>query len=174
MPVYPNFQVFQRVTADLLNSMAWNTTVKATATSITSNTTLATDAELQGIPLTVGNWAIELSFSALGAGAGGGNVKSGWTFSGTVTGTPLKLISGMSTANTTAPNTGPTMQFTDVNWNASTTYGLTGTKGRIEEATYSFVVATAGNFAVQFAQGTSSVTATTVTAGASVRVRQLA
>lgn len=174
MPQYPNWTVTKNVDAATLASMLPNIVVKASATAIASNTTPANDPELQNISLGVGTWEIETLLFVVGVTGGASNIITKWAFTGTLTGTPLRSTIGPAASSTVSPTVTTIYNTGGVTWSNSNTYGLGGavTVTLREECT-SFVVATAGVFSVQWSQGTSNASPTTMQIGSRVRVRQI-
>jgi hypothetical protein len=156
--------------------MVPNITVKASTTSITSNTTLANDSELTNIALAVGTWEIEVMLWAGAVTAG--NLKTAWNFAtGTLTGTPNRACCGPGSGNTAAATAITLMTSAVVAYTTSVVYGVNSTAlpfYLITETCSNFVVATAGTFNVQVAQNASSGTATTIQPGSRVKCRQIA
>lgn len=175
MSRYPNTDVGEEGTADLLTAMLDDITVKAGSLGRPSTTTAANDDELVNIAMTPGTWYIECLYYVTGETAGGSDFKVQWAFTGTTTGTPIRSIEGPVSSSTAAANAITTTVASRVNYTTANTYGLGGTLSFvIHEYCTSFVVATAGNFSVQWAQGTSHATATTLQAGSMVKMRQIA
>lgn len=174
MAKFPNWGVGLDVSATNLANGIPNIVTKASANTITSNATLANDAELQNIALEVGTWEIETELFVTGIVAVG--FKNAWAFSGTVTGSIDRAILGPTAANTVAAETGPVLTMRTALHTASIGYGIvagTGVAYWIREFCPNFVVATAGNFAVQVAQSTSSATSTVLKAASRVKVRRI-
>lgn len=177
MAKFPPWGVGTDVNAANLANDVPNIVVKASTNSIVSNVTLANDGELVNIALEIGTWEIDLEVLASSlAGAGLANVKTAWAFTGTLTGTPNRTCIGPAGSSVAAPTALTVIQMQAGAWNASNTYGLgsTAVNAVIKETCRNFVVATAGNFSIQFAQGTSAVTATIIAVGTNVKCRRIA
>lgn len=178
MAKFPNWGVGTDVSATNLANDVPNIITKASATTITSNTTLANDAELQNIALEVGTWEIEFMLWVTGSGATTtSGLKTAWAFSGTLTGTPNRAMWGPVATNTAAPATA-VLCATVREYNINTQgYGLGSTAlpyHPIIERCPNFVVATTGNLAMQVAQFTSSATSTVIQPGSQVKLRRIA
>lgn len=177
MSKFPNWTVIKRVDAASLAQGIPDITTKVAATTITSNVTPANDSELAGIALGVGTWEIEVMLWATGVAAGGGNLKTAWAFTtGTLTGTPIRTTIGPAATSVAVPNVTTIVNLGASSYNTAVVYGLASTTAFavVKEECPSFVVATAGTFSVQVAQGTSNATATVVQPGSRVKVRQIA
>jgi hypothetical protein len=179
MAKYPNWTVLKKVDATSLAAGIPDITTKVAATTITSNITLANDAELQNIALGVGTWEIEVMLWATGSSTG--NLKTAWAFTGTLTGTPNRACTGPGASNTAVPTIITPVTMNVVAYNLATqNYGLNNSAPPalpyyvIKEESPSFVVSVAGNFAVQVAQNLSSASSTTIQPGSRVKVRQIA
>lgn len=175
MSKFPAWGVGLDVSADNLAYMIPNNVIKASASTYTSNTTLANDSELVNIALEAGTWEVELLILATGVASGAGNLKVGWTFSGTLTGTPKRACLGPGAASTAVPSAVVNTSYAAVDYSAAQVYGLGSTTvyHAIQEIAPNFVVSVAGNLTVQFAQGTSSGTSTVVQAGTRLRCRRI-
>ncbi len=176
MAKFPAWTVGKRVDATTLDQGIPNIVTKVGTTTITSNTTLANDAELSGIALGVGTW--EISVMLWFNGVTGGRLKTAWAFTGTLTGTPIRAISGPGSGNTAGPLAITPMIYSALAYNTATDYGPNTSTNppyyQAVEETTSFVVATAGNFSVQVAQTASSATSTIIWPGSWVKLRQVA
>lgn len=173
MPQAPGFAVFQRVTADLLNATTPTLIQKATSLpAVVSSTTLVNDSELAGIALGIGVWDVQfMIYATADTSTTLGDIKTAWTFSGTASG--FRSCLGPAVGSVTQPTT--TLMRTSIHgFGTSVTYGInaTGTFSRIEERSM-FTVTAAGNLNFQYAQDTSSTTATTVQAGSYMTYRQI-
>lgn len=146
---------------------------KAGDTSRSSTTTATADPDLT-FTLPVGTHVITTLLLASGAAAG--DFKSGWSFGGTATGaragqgpgaTSASSLVGAVVRQAGASDTGAT--FT-----TGAIYGVDGTNWSAVIETGFLVVTVAGTFAVVWAQGTSSGTATILRTGSYVHARQVA
>lgn len=176
MAKFPAWTVGKRVDATTLDQCVPNIVTKASATTITSNAVLANDGELVGIALAVGTWEIEVEIFVSGNGTGAtGGFQDAWAFTGTTTGTPQRAILGPNTANAVLATGAVALKAQTLTYSTATAYGLlTGQPYWIKELCPNFIVATAGNLSMQFAQGTSNATSTVVQAGSRVKCRQIA
>jgi hypothetical protein len=119
---YPVITAGTRLTADLLDSMLSDTTVKQTTENRASTTTLAADSELQGVSLSVGKWEIIVTGgwqSSTGATA----AKTQWAFSGTWN-SPLRMCDGPTSGNTTTGSGAYSRQWSGYLTNSNVVYGL--------------------------------------------------
>jgi hypothetical protein len=178
MAKFPNWAVGTDGSATNLAYMVPNIVTKASANTITSNTTLANDSELTNLSLTAGTWEIEVMLWATGTAASTGGLKTAWAFAtGTLTGTPNRAClgpgsGGAATSITMVQLTGAVVAYT-----TSVSYGLTNTAlpyYLIKEECPNFVVATTGTLSVQVAQIVSNATSTVVQPGSRVKYRQIA
>lgn len=176
MPQFPSWTVGKRVDATTLNQMIPNIVTKVSATTITSNTTLANDSELTSVSLGVGTWEIEVMLWVSGATAG--NLKTAWAFTtGTLTGTPNRACIGPGSGNTAVPGAVTPATFSVVAYNTALVYGINSTALPfyvLTETCTNFIVATAGTWSIQVAQNASSATSTVIQPGSRVKVRQIA
>lgn len=177
MPKFPNWGTGTDVSGTNLANDVPNIVTKAATTSITSNITLANDSELVNIALEIGTWEIEAMYWYTCVATGAGNLKAGWLFSGTLSGTPNRMCVGQGAGGTAAPTAVTNMNMSAVAYNTAVTYGGNNTAipfhSALETASL-FVVTAAGNLSVQFAQGTSNATPTVVQAGSRVKCRRIA
>lgn len=173
MTRYPNTDVGEEGTADLLTDMIDDIYLKTSGTAHTSDTTLSNDPELSNIALAVGTYEVELIFIVDGPD---GDVKSGWAFTGTFTGTPARACEGPGSSNTGTPSNMTHQYRNYVSYSTAVTYGLVGAGSawNIRETFTTMVVATAGNLSIQFAQATSHANATTIQAGSRIKLRRIA
>jgi len=177
MPLYPNFQVFQRVTADLLNATTPTVILKATSLpAVVSSTTLVNDGEFLNIPLGIGVWEIQFFLhvtSDATAASTLGQFKSSWLFSGTATGFKNCIGSGPTNNVVTTTDVG-VVRMSVHGLATAVSYGTRGTANfnRIEERSVITVTA-AGTLTLQYAQVSSSTTATSIQAGSWMTYRQI-
>lgn len=178
MPQFPVLLAGQRFTAAIAQSMVPTYINKATSLpAVVSSTALVNDAEFVGIPLGVGVWDIAFylySTSDATASSALGRIQTAWTFSGTATG--FRNCLGPGQGNTLAdPTNYPAVRMSIHGFGTTVAYGprLTGTFSRIEERSGNFTVTAAGNLALQYAQVTSSTTATSIQAGSYMTYRQV-
>jgi hypothetical protein len=171
------FVANQRLTAAELNSMQPVQVIKSTIESVTSSTTLQDDNELF-VTLTAGQTYAVRAVLIVGGSAtsGAGDIKTAWTRTGTLnhagarscTGPAIRTIDASGTTATagTLPNvlgilrrTGGHALTTAVN------YGTDGTATGLVEEEFIIQVDVTGVLKLQWAQDTTSATATTVAAG---------
>lgn len=173
MAQYPDWEVGDIVTADLLDAMVPKLYSKGSGTSRTSTTTVADDPDLAGIPLSVGVWEIELFLFATNATAAN-NIKTQWGFTGTY-GTPVRFCLGPGRSNTVATDISATSSYRAYGTTSDSTYGLgnSGQFSSIYERVHFANVTVAGTLSLKWAQDVSSANATTVQPGTIFRVRQV-
>lgn len=154
--------------------------LKSADESVTSSTTLQADDALIRT-LAVGTWLIDLSLITSGAAAG--DLKVAWAFSGTTsaayragrgpTTTTTSAINGAA-ATTVGVNRSAVAGDTAPTITAATSYGVDGTNWSFITERGVLVVTVAGTLTVQWAQDTSSATATIVRAGSHLWCRKVA
>lgn len=175
MAKFPLWLVGKRIDATTLDQCVPNIVTKTATTTITSNTTLTNDSELSGIALAVGTW--EISVMLWFNGVTGGRLKTDWSFTGTLTGTPIRAISGPGSGNTAGPLAITPMIYSALAYNTATDYGCNTSTNppyyQAVEETTSFVVSVTGNFGVRVAQTASSATSTIIWPGSWVKLRQI-
>jgi hypothetical protein len=177
MAKFPLWAVGKKGDATTFDQMVPNIVTKVATNSIVSNVTLANDSELTGIALGIGTWEIEVMLWATGVAAGASNLKTGWAFTGTLTGTPNRALVGPAATNTAVPTAITLMNMSTAAYNSTTQiYGLgSATVPAVAlEICPNFVVSVAGTLSIQVAQGTSNATATVIQPGSRVKVRQIA
>lgn len=174
MSEYPNIEVGDLLTADLLSSMLPKTYTKLATQSQNTTTTLVDDAELLNIPLGVGTWEIELIgfFTVANTTP---KLKTQWGFTGTWT-APTRSCFGPGQANVASYDA-----ITDVDMagllstaNAVYNYAVSATPASFREVTRAAVVTGAGNLSLKWAQNTSNASNVSIVAGSSFVVRQVA
>ena len=175
MSTYPSIAAGQRITSSLLNSMIPNKVVKSVATDRSSTTTVANDPELAGVTLAVGTWEVEMLIFATTVTTNTQKLKTQWSFSGTWN-TPIRACVGPGSTNTAARSDITPSQFDGMPSNSDCTYGFAASTGYnvVKEWCDLVVVTVAGDLALAWAQAASSANATSVKAGSSIRVRQIA
>lgn len=173
MPKFPNWTTGMDVSGTNLANDVPNIVNKAAVTTITSNTTLTNDAELQNIAIGVGTWEIEFELWVTGITAG--NFKTDWSFTGTLTGTPQRACFGPSSASVAAPNALTSLQAQVVAYNVANVYGINSTTipAIITEKCPNLVCSVAGNLAIRVAQNALSATSTVIAIGSKAKVRQI-
>jgi hypothetical protein len=92
MAKFPLWAVGKKGDATTFDQMVPNIVTKVATNSIVSNVTLANDSELTGIALGIGTWEIEAMVWATSALPRSSNLKTGWAFTGTLTGTPNRAL----------------------------------------------------------------------------------
>lgn len=172
MARYPSLFAGQKLTAALLQSMIEDWTIKAGTSTRTSTVTVTPDAELTAIALPLGTHYVEFRGLMAGAvGAATGGFQCVWNFTGTASGfrTTLGMAAGSATAST-----GTIMRTSSANLTSTgQTYGTyTGQLHIIETAIVT--VSVAGNLSIDWAQGVSNATATTLAPGSYVKWKQVA
>jgi hypothetical protein len=133
---------------------------KALTEVVTSSTTLQDDDDITWA-LTVGSWRIELF--ALVSGVVGGDVKIGWTWSGTDAGNACRACIGPGVSSTDV--TDGTTKSSGHGLTSGVVYGTSATGNAYVHEDISLTVTVAGTLQLQWAQGTSSASATTFLTG---------
>lgn len=172
MAVYPNIEVGDLVTADLLTSMLPKTYTKTSDTSRSSVVVVANDDQLVSIPLGVGTWKIRFTGRWV-TSAGSINFKTQWTFTGTWT-APNRMTIGPGLTNTAAATAVTPSRFADAAAGSDAGYGGGAGPYSVTEEAFDAVVTVAGNLALAWSQVTTSATAVTLKAGSSFEVKQIA
>lgn len=156
------FTAGQQLTADSLNALVPQRVIKSTNQTVTSSTTLVNDSELF-LDLVAGH-TYRISLNVIGGGATAGDIKIGWTTSGTMSmvGTRLCTGPGVSTA-TTADTTARVSAFGTLT--TAFAYGTDSTLQSGINEEFLLTVTANGRLTMQWAQNASSGTASTVGAG---------
>lgn len=161
------FAAGQILTADALNALFTDTLIKKAAAETRTSTTTAKDDNDIVFALAVGTYAIEMVLHATGAEAG--DVKVGWTNTGTMTISRAAL--GGEAAMTDRLATPVTVRgMAD---GSTHTYGIDGTGTTWIRETFVVTVTVAGTLQMQWAQGTSSATASTLTSSSWALARKI-
>lgn len=174
----PTYAIGQRLTADLLTTLASHLPVvytKASTTNRISTTTYAADTELTSIPLAIGTYQIELMIFWLQTGSTTPKLKTQWSFSGTW-GNPVRACIGAGAAQVGNPGavTDATMAgFAATTQDAVYSTSTSGSFSVAREIVYNANVTVAGNLAMQWAQNVSTASNVSVVAGTSFEVRLL-
>lgn len=154
------FSAGQVITADLLNAPLQTTVIKGALTTVTSNVTLANDSELF-VDLATGR-TYEITAVILAGGPAAADVKIAWTNTGTMVqlGARVSLAPGLGVVAVTGAATvridGGNLLTTAV------PYGTDGVGiGHIQEK-FIVSVTSAGRLTLQWAQNTSTASATTI------------
>lgn len=163
------------ITAAAVNDMVGRSYTKGVATSRNTTTTYTDDPELNGIPLSVGTWAIELvGFFTLTTTATQ-KIKTRWVFTGSWN-SPIRACYGPGFAQTAGPAAATESTFSAYvsdSQDAIYDQAAGGTFGVFLEKSVSVVVTTAGNLSLQWAQSASSANNTTVQPGTGFAVRKV-
>jgi len=169
---YPVIEVGDPWTADLANSMLADTTYKSTATPRTNNT-LADDPDLV-TPTLVANgvYLVEFSIRYATTAVATTGIKTAWNVPAGVLSTNKEVLGAGSTqTDGSADNDGG--RFGVHGYATTIQYGTRGSASlqlRAYEASTVIMGATAGTVALQWAQVTTSATASVVSAGSYVKV----
>lgn len=176
MARYPDWEVGDLVTADLLDAMVPQIFTKTGNTARTSTTTYAADPDLQSIPLGVGTWDIEfVGFFTLDT-TSTQKIKVQWGFTGTWT-TVFRACIGPGQGATNTADGLDTMNSRGAQTDAdSATYDINfgSVPGVFREVARNVVVSVAGNLSLRWAQAASSANATNLLAGSHFIIRQCA
>ena len=156
------------LTAEKLNQRLPYRVDKTAPQSVTSSTTLVNDGDLT-VPVEA-NAIYEVEALILASGDTAGDIRVAWTIpSGAAT--AGRVCIGPQLGMTAATNTA--MVDISRNWATQQTYGVsTSTVGILEKGTLT-TSATPGNLQMQWAQGTSSATATNVESGSWLRIQRI-
>jgi hypothetical protein len=146
-----------------------NYVLKSATESVTSSTTLQDDNDFS-FALTPGIWRIEVYLHCTGAAAGAGDIKTAWTNTGTMTNLARTLLgAGIGQTSVTAQNV-RYQGLTGLSTNAQ--FGLTAQTAVVKEELL-IDVSSSGTLTLQWAQQTSSGTATSVLAGSRAFLTQV-
>ena len=141
---------------------------KAIAESVTSSTTLQNDNDFV-IPMEAGKtYEVVLLLHCTGAAAG--DIKTGWATTGTITSNGRSIFGPAGTTTTVLDSN---MDFSGWNLTDGVTYGLDGSNTAVIKEELSVTCTVAGNLTLQWAQGTSSGTATTCTTASRIIVTEM-
>jgi hypothetical protein len=174
MATYPNIEIGDLVTADLLDSMLPQTYTKQTATSRLSTTAYAADPELTGIALEIGTYDIDF----LGFFTADVNklIDTQWSFSGTWANT-VRNTYGPGATSTAQP--GSLVQVSLRGWgtsNQDARYGIATASGAyvsISESVRGVAVSAAGSLAFQWKPTASTADNITLQPGSNFTVRRV-
>jgi len=170
------FLTGQRLTADLLNTNVADfmpsTFVKAADQSRNTSITLADDAELAGIPLSVGTWEIELVLFYTVASTTP-LLKTAWAFSGTWGTSALRAVVGPNGIVAPSVATPANMQAAPLTTAAVYNSSTAGSYSSVREIARNVVVTVAGNLSLQWAQSVSNASNVTVRAATSFGTRKI-
>jgi hypothetical protein len=133
---------------------------KPLAESVTSSIALQNDDDIF-FSLGVGSWRLELF--ALVSGAVGGDVRMAWTFTGSEAGNSARACFGPGPTSTDV--TDGTYRSSGHGFATPVIYGTAAGANAYVHEDISITVTVAGTFQLQWAQGTSSATATQLTSG---------
>jgi hypothetical protein len=170
---YPVLYAGQRFTAELATAMEPDVYNKDNSEVRASTTTLNNDAELQAIPLAVGEYKVRMGLNLTG-GSGGIAIKTQWAFTGTWN-NPIRRCDGPTSANTVAPSGTMLLQHATYTANSNCIYGLyTGNAYTIvKEECFQVIVTVAGSLSLAWGPNTSSATSGGVMQGSWVEVKQI-
>lgn len=133
---------------------------KSGSESVTSSTVLQSDDHLT-TSLAVGQWRIQIYLTATGA-ASPGDIRVAWTNTGTMTAIARSCF-GPGSANTDVTGAANNAhRDTAQTFTANVIYGTDGTNSSAIHEDLLIDVTVAGTITLQWAQGTSSGTATTL------------
>lgn len=175
MSKFPVIEVGDPVTADMLNSMIPDITYKSTATSRASTITPTDDPDLV-TPVLLANGTYLVEFSIRFACLSTIGIRTAWNNPAGVLSANKEVVGPGSTAtDTNADNISG--RFGVHGYTTNMFYGgrnVNTNQSRIYESSTIIMGGTAGAIALQWAQVTSSATATIVSAGSYVRVTRTA
>lgn len=167
MPTYPQILAGRGITASLLEQMLPLWEVKPATTPRASTTTLAADPDLTLTLPRPGTWAFELWLNYTGGTLGSSDLKMAMVYSGTST-FGVWGVSGINTSSTSAI----TANGRGIGTN-TLTVGTSGATFYTVDIKGTVVISTTGTLALQWAQNTSSATATNLWQGCWMRAYQL-
>lgn len=174
MAQYPDWEVGDIVTADLLDAMVAKYTYKSSATARNTTTTLTADPELTGIALEVGTFDIEMVIFWTQA-ATAPKLKTRWGFTGTISDT-IRLCHGPGNNNVAGPQDvtettvrGYALSSQDAIYSASTSTAYSA----VLEKAAGVVVSVAGTLSLNWAQQASNASNVTVQPSSYVKVRRV-
>lgn len=151
------FSAGQKVTAALLNAIVTRQFIaKASAEAVTSSTVLQDDNDFQ-VTLDPGTYLVQAYIVASAAEAG--DLKTAWTHSGTMT--VIRYCAGPAEASTDRQST--LMVHQAASETTAIPYGIDGTGTTLVRETLYVTCTATGTLKLQWAQNTSSATATTLT-----------
>lgn len=172
MPTYPQLVAGQRITADLLTSMQPVNLWKAGTTNRSATTTLVDDPDLT-VPLVanaVYRVVVYLHYAATNTAA----FKTQWTVPSGATGNRSAV--GPDQGVTLGSSSGGQGRFGVHAFNTAVIYGTRNSTTlqcvALEEGT--IFTTSAGTLAIQWAQGTSDASVTSLSAGSSLHLQRLA
>lgn len=161
---YPNITAGQDLTADLLNSGCPFTVYKTGTTSRTSNIVATDDPDLIQALASGATYTFDVFLSVTGAAVSTGDIRVALNYSGTTSSGTWGGLSFNNVAVTQIASNGQAI-------GASTSaYGTNGGNFSTIKISGYVVTSSAGNLSVQWAQQTSSVTATNVRVGSWMRI----
>lgn len=168
MSQFPAWAAGSKITAGGLTQMEDFVVIKGAPTSVTSSTTLIVDPDLQ-IPITTsgGTFIFDAFLLYTGAAVGTGDLKLTFVYTGTSSNT-LFGVNGITTSSTTSVNMGGN------GFTGTSALGSNGGNFVTCQIQGSFQISTAGTLEMQWAQNTSSATATQLKTGCWLRLQQIA
>lgn len=174
-PTYPDIEVGDLVTADLLTSMQPGIVVKPSATARSTTTTPAADPDLAAITLGVGTWEVELTLFFNCATTATQGIRTQWGFSGSWN-TPVRWTLGPGATGTANATSSDVVNLGGATTAANNIYAVAAgaTYACVREVCYTVVVTIAGDLSLLWSQNVSSANATTVQGGSAFKVRQIA
>jgi len=175
MAKYPAWGVGTDVSATNLALCVPDIYTKASALSRVNNT-LSNDPELVSIPLGVGTWHIKLLLFWCTDTSATPDFKTRWVITTGTWNNPLRARFGPGSGNTAAPNAVTPLQCGPTAAGSDAVYGTAAgtTFYNATEESYNVVVTVAGTLSLQWAQNTTDATNTTIQAGTTFELRQIA
>lgn len=172
---YPDIEVGDLVTADMLTSIQPATVVKASVTARNTTVTPVADPDLGAITLGVGTWKVELTglFTCTTTSTQG--IKTMWGFSGTWNNPIRAIIAPGNASPGTSPGTIDQMNLAGVAAGSSAAYYVLAgaTYVTFREISYTVIVTAAGDLSLLWSQSASSANNTTLQPGSTFEVRQI-
>lgn len=171
MAVYPDIEIGDLVTADLLDSMLPKTYTKASSTTRVNNTVSADD-ELTGIALGVGTFRVEFLGSHTQASTTP-KIQTKWGFTGTWN-NPSRLCIGPGNVQTGGPAAVTDSTFASVAAASGSTYSGAITNPLVwREVCQTVTVTVAGSLSLDWGQVTTTAANTILLAGSGFTIWQI-
>lgn len=172
---YPPWAAGDPITASMLNYTQGDVIVKTVATSRASTTTLADDPDLTTTLDANATYLVEMIIHAVSAATGTPLIKTAWTTPSGATGNRTSFGPGSAATDTNSDNI--SVHAGVHAFTTALTYGRRSTSDSVQiSITETAIVTTtsSGTLAFQWAQATSSATASQVAAGSCMRVKRVA
>lgn len=175
-PSYPDWEVGDLVTADMLTAALPALLVKPGASSRSSTVTPTADPDLTGITLGIGTWEVELVLFFNQATTDTQGLQTMWGFSGTWN-NPIRACVGPPNASPgTTRDSLDKVNLGGFAANVGSKYLVVNGSGYVcvREISATVVVTVAGDLSLLWSQAASVANATSVQPGSYFRVKQIA